>query len=166
MSTLIKHNVKSHITPIMLVYVIHYSGYIKVTLNGNRSLMIKPICNLYGKQFSPKRMMAEFAFDVIIDQITEPGQIGNFGRYKGVKTPYGACAINTPDYISNSERIEWMTNFLSRQIDNFRKYGATDIVFHIEWRGLQGNMEFTPLELNNLAALKIPLTITYGYEKQ
>ncbi len=126
--------------------------------------MIETMCYLYGEQFSPKKMIEESIFAINIDEVIEPGQIGTYGRYKGIQSPFGACTIKIPDGVSNSQRIEWMTELISRQIGNFRRHGATDIVFHIEWRGLQGNMEFTPLELKKLAALQIPLSITYHNE--
>ncbi len=122
-------------------------------------------CNIWGKQFNPTRMTGQISSDVRIDIITEPGQIGTTGRYKDISTPYGACRIVTPGNIESSERINWMTDFISRHINIFQANGATDIVFHIEWIGIQGNMEFTALELRNLAALQIPLSITYIYEK-
>jgi hypothetical protein len=120
-------------------------------------------CNLWGEQFSPKQMMGELPLDTQIIHICEPGQDGLFGRYKGVKYPHGACTIKTPETIDHSKKIEWMTDFISYWIDLFKNYRATHIVLHIEWRGQQGNMEFTSLQLRNLATLQIPLSISYTY---
>ncbi len=126
--------------------------------------MITAQCNIWGQQFNPTRMLEQISSAVRVHHVTEPGQIGERGRFKGVPTPYGACTIMAPDNVAVSERISWMTDFISKHINTFRINGATDIVFHLEWEGVQGNMEFTPKELKGLADLQIPLTITYTYE--
>jgi hypothetical protein len=128
--------------------------------------MIRAECNLRGERFSPLRLKEHIPSDIPIDSIGEPGQSGIGGRFNGVPIPFGACRISAPDYVVVSDRIEWMTEFVSRYINLFRANGVTDIVMNLDWTGVQGNMEFTPAQLKSLADLQIPLTVTYRHVEE
>ena len=123
--------------------------------------MIKPECHLWGENLSPK-LLNQIA-DIEMRLVNEPGEKGETGRYKGQKYPYGSCNIITPEKIVNN-RIEWMAKFIYKHKDEFKKAGATDITFWIYWYGLQGNMEFTIEEINEISNTKIPLCIDYIFE--
>jgi len=98
--------------------------------------------------------------------VTEPGEIQEHGRFQGQPAPHGACCISTPEEVEESQRIEWMADFIARYSDVFRAAGASDIVYWLYWTGLQGNMKFHPRELKKIADLAIPLCIDYIQESQ
>jgi len=117
---------------------------------------VNPECELYGERFYPSRLSFSN-----IRNANDPGDIGELGRYRGKPKPYGSCCIMTPPEIGAEHRIEWMADFMEENKEGFAKAGATEITFWIYWEGVQGNMEFTPQELQKIAKLKIPLCINY-----
>lgn len=120
--------------------------------------MINPECHLYGEKFSPK-LLKEIP-NIKFGYIIECNDIGERGRFKNTKIPYGACSIKTPDNIELN-RIEWMAEFVVKNKPEFKKAGATDITLWIYWEGIQGNMEFTVNELNKISETGVPLCIDY-----
>lgn len=124
--------------------------------------MIQPQLNLWGESFSPSKLKS--ISNIALADINEPGEIGKAGRYKGEPRPYGACCIFVPDYIKRN-KIIWLANLIIENKGAFENAGATEIVLHITWFGMQGSMEFTVEELNRIAAAEVPLTIDYVFEK-
>ena len=124
--------------------------------------MIKPECHLWGEKFSPS-VLKEIE-NIQLMRVNEPCEIGSTGRYKGVPLPYGACTICTPKTIPIPDRISWMADFIREHKSKFIEAGARDITFWICWYGIQGNMEFSPSELNKIAKLNIHLCINYIQE--
>jgi hypothetical protein len=98
--------------------------------------------------------------------INEPGEIGKTGKYKNRPLPYGSCCVCTPEAIPMPHKIEWMADFIKANKKSFSLAGATDIEFWIYWYGVQGSMEFTPVELGKIAELNIKLCINYIYKNE
>ncbi|MCG8685232.1 MAG: hypothetical protein MI892_10175 [Desulfobacterales bacterium] len=121
--------------------------------------MVEPECHLWGEDFQPADLAA--IENIQLHRVNEPGKIGTIGKYKGVPLPYGSCRVCTPEYIPVFDRISWMADFIKINKRTFAKVGATEIIFWIYWHGVQGNMEFTPVELEKIAKLKIALCIDY-----
>jgi hypothetical protein len=126
--------------------------------------MIIAECTLSGDQFYPSQLIGQIPSDIQMDLVNDPGQIGTTGRYHGIPIPYGHCRILTPDNVNSPDRIEWMADFILKHLDTFRAAGTSDIVLHLDWTGIQGNMEFSAEQLKKIAALNIPLTIAYRFE--
>jgi hypothetical protein len=122
-------------------------------------------CTLSGDQFYPSKLIGQIPSDIQMDLVHDPAQIGANGRFKGTPFPYGYCRFLSPEKVNSPDRIEWMADFISKYIDLFRTAGANDIVLHLDWTGIQGNMEFTASQLKKIADLNIPLSVTYRYEE-
>ena len=73
--------------------------------------------------------------------------------------PYGTCEVKCT--LVGGTQIVYLASHLKRYLPLYKKSRATDIVFWIMWRGLQGNMEFTVQELRKLADMKIPVAMDY-----
>lgn len=76
--------------------------------------------------FSPSKLK-EIIPDIQMRLVTEPGEIQECSRYYGEPTPYGACCISTPEEVEESQRIEWMADFIARYVNLFKVAGASDI---------------------------------------
>lgn len=124
--------------------------------------MIEPECRLWGQSFSPKLIKDIPEIKFITEN--EPGDIGVSGRYKNLPIPYGACYLSTPFEISQDNKINWMAQFIESHIFTFRKAGATEITFWINWHGVQGNMELSVNQLTKIASLNIPLGMNYIFK--
>ncbi|MEZ4933060.1 MAG: hypothetical protein R2788_13190 [Saprospiraceae bacterium] len=125
--------------------------------------MIYPKCQLWGENFSPSEI--KDIPNIIIQDLNEPGEVSNLGRYKDLPTPYGACSLHTPEEIRSENKIEWMADFILKNKPCFENAGATDITFWIHWTGIQGNMELSVIQLKKIAKTKVPLCMTYMYEE-
>ena len=119
--------------------------------------IIKPKCSLWGKKFSPKKLLV--IPNIIIKHSNEPEDYNS--KNSATTYNYGACYIETPREIKNHLRIEWMLDYILEHREKFEKSGATDIVFEVDWYGLQGNMEFNVIEIKKLALLEIPFSLDY-----
>ncbi len=124
--------------------------------------MIEPECHLWGENFSPK--LLNHIADIEMKNFNEPGDIGRRGKYKGKKTPYGSCSIITPKMFVN-DRIGWMAKYINNHKEEFKKAGATEIILWIFWYGVQGNMDFTIEQINEISKAKVPLFIDYIFEE-
>jgi hypothetical protein len=110
--------------------------------------IIKPECHLSGEKFSPSQLLLEIP-NLIIRLADEPDDYNGF------------CCIETPKIIQNHLRIEWMLDYILEHKKKFINAGATEIIFWLYWHGLQGNMEFKPIEIKKLALLEITFCIDY-----
>jgi hypothetical protein len=129
--------------------------------------MIRTECRLSGKEFYPSKLQeGVLGAGAQMQLAIDPGQIGTRGRFKNQPEPYGHCTMSPPNEIQVADRIDWMIEFVSKNISLFKKNGATDIVFDLYWSGTQGNMELTAHQLRNLGNLQIPLAITYVYNSE
>lgn len=124
--------------------------------------MIEPSCRIYGTILDVSRL--EKLIDCPISNKDVKGSIGTVGKYKGVRIPYGACSIETPNNVKPESRVIWLADQISKNKELIRSCGGEDITFSIYWSGEQGNMEFTSEELSKIAKLDIPLTIDYVFE--
>ena len=111
---------------------------------------------IWGRRFYPSRLRLRGAVEVT--KATEPGTIGTRGKYCGQKKPYGACHIRST---KPGRNIVALADHLRRNTSRYRAAGATEIVFCIVWRGIQGNTELTVRELAALSAAGVPLAMDY-----
>jgi hypothetical protein len=122
-----------------------------------------PCCYVYGSSnFYPSKIKFK---EKIICTANDPGDIGNIGKYKNKKIPYGYLAFEVPKQINEENKLNVMLKLIKKYKNEFIQNGAKSIVLHIVWVGIQGNMEFNTKELKSIAELEIPLTITYVYNK-
>ena len=112
--------------------------------------------SLWGRHFYPSRLRLRGAIEVT--KANDPGTIGTRGKYRGQKKPYGVCQIHST---KPGRNIVALADHLSRNSDRYKAAGATEIVFWIVWRGIQGNTELTVRELAALAAARVPLAMDY-----
>ncbi len=115
--------------------------------------------DLFGENFSPLKISS--IDGIVLQSSKEPCHIGRFGKYRGKPTPYGSCSVCPPENISQPESILWLARFAKPHLPIFSEAGATDIVFWILWSGIQGNMEFTPFQMQAIAELGVPFCIDY-----
>ena len=121
--------------------------------------MIETECHIWGEDFNPSCVHG--LAGVIVRNLNTRGETATTGPHKSKPISDGACILAAPPHIPVSDRIGWMADFIGKHIESFRKAGATDIVYWIYWKGIQGNMEFTVAELKKISALGIPLCIDY-----
>jgi hypothetical protein len=124
---------------------------------------IEITCDIFGENFKPSQLKNIIENGIILKDITNLGEIGAIGRYKNKSVPYGSCCFEINETIAPVNRIIFMCDFIKKYKVEFIKVGATDITMSIFWYGLQGNMEFTSKELQNIASLDIPLNMNYVY---
>jgi len=117
--------------------------------------------SLRGPRFYPSRL--EICGAVEVTKAKDPGTIASQGKYRGKKKPYGACEIRRT---KPGRNIAPLADHLRRNSSRYKAAGATDIVFWILWRGLQGNTELTVRELAALAAARVPLAMDYIFIKE
>lgn len=120
---------------------------------------IEPYCALYGEFLNVPEL--ERQSTALLAAKTVRGQIADWGMHRGKPYPYGACNIIVPPEIPLELKVEWLADYVMRNIGDFKKCGAEDIVFWIVWRGGQGNMELSANELQKIAALNIPMAMNY-----
>ena len=70
--------------------------------------IIKPKCSLWGKKFSPKKLLV--IPNIIIKHSNEPEDYNS--KNSATTYNYGACYIETPREIKNHLRIEWMLDYI------------------------------------------------------
>lgn len=125
--------------------------------------IIEPECHLWGEEFSPKLLHS--IENIQFRGENELGEIMTRGKYKGQPIPYGSCQLVVPNYVDIKDSIFWMSEFIFLHKPKFEEAGATDIVFWLYWRGMQGNMSFTPKELRMIAKTNVPFCVDYIFEK-
>lgn len=118
---------------------------------------VEVYCSLWGKHFFPSRLKVFGKVEII--NANDPGDIGQTGMFRGKPMPYGTCEVKCT--LVGGTQIVYLASHLKRYLPLYKKSRATDIVFWIMWRGLQGNMEFTVQELRKLADMKIPVAMDY-----
>lgn len=113
--------------------------------------------HVYGEKFSPRA--AEKLTNIFFTEKTEPGDIGNHGRYKGKKIPIGRADIILRG--DNNQVIISAINIICSKIDDLRSVGAESIVLHLAINyNTQCNLDFPPSLLLKISSLGIPLTIS------
>jgi hypothetical protein len=118
-----------------------------------------PECHLQGENFFPSKLLN--IPDILISDSIDKEEIGNFGRYRNLPTPYGACTIVAPKEIDRIDTIIWMANFIIQNMQKFKNAGATSMIFWIYWYGGQGNMEMTPKEIEKIHETGLNLCVDY-----
>lgn len=118
---------------------------------------VEVYCSLLGEHFFPSRLKVFGKVELI--NAKDPGDIGQTGKYRGKPIPYGTCEVKCT--LVGRTQIVYLATHLKRYLPQYKKNRATNIVFWILWRGLQGNMEFTVQELRKLADMKIPVAMDY-----
>ena len=113
--------------------------------------------SLWGEEFYPS--MLDISGDVEVVDANDPGDIGIIGKYKNKPIPYGSCQVKCT--MKSQNNIIYMAKHLKKHLSAFKKANASDIVYWIIWRGIQGNMEFNVLELAALADMGIPVAMNY-----
>lgn len=126
--------------------------------------MIDISCVILGKEFSPKKLKKQ-NLGIELTNENEPGDIGKIGRYKNSPIPYGACTLRPICNDDECSVIEWMADFIHHNMSLLLELDVEDFSLSILWTGIQGNMEFSPIELEKLARLKLSLSITYSFEE-
>lgn len=118
-------------------------------------------CCIQGEKFSP--FAVENVTRLPLSEKCEVGQLGKAGRFQGKPIPYGACILRFEEMNSlpYGPRLEQMIVSLEKNIDLLKKCGAQDFVLRLVVSyETQCNLEFTPSEMNRLAVMGIPLTVT------
>ena len=113
--------------------------------------------SLWGKRFCPSRLRITGKVDIV--GATDPGDIGQIGKYTGKPKPYGACQVRCT--VRGRNKIAYLARHLTRHLAHYKAEHATHIVYWILWRGVQGNMELTVNELARLAEMKVPVAMDY-----
>jgi hypothetical protein len=123
-------------------------------------LNIYVACNLWGETFSPKEVEREV--EIAFERKNEPGDIASSGRYRDKPLPYGSATLVVREGGERGVLIPFESiRFLGKNLDRFKKAGATDIVLDVVVAyGGQCNLEMSAKLLNALASLHIPLTIS------
>jgi hypothetical protein len=105
-----------------------------------------------GEDFSPSAL--EIALGIQLAKKHEKGDLGNAGRYKNLKYPFGSCIIEMPN--GND-----LIGFLETNMSELLKYGITQMIFEISIEYLdQCNFDFTPEWLARISMLNIPVSIS------
>lgn len=113
--------------------------------------------SLWGEEFFPSKL--NISGEVEIVDANDPGDLGNIGKYKAKPTPNGSCQVQCK--LKSQNNIIYMAKHLKEHLDELKNANASDIVYWIIWRGIQGNMEFDVDELTALADMKIPVAMDY-----
>ncbi len=118
-------------------------------------------CCIQGESFSP--LSAEKVTSLPFSDKCEVGQLGKVGRFKGIPIPYGSCVLRFTEMSSlpYGPRLEQMISSLEKNIISLKKCGAQDFVLRLVVSyETQCNLEFSPEEMNRIAAMGIHLTVT------
>jgi hypothetical protein len=113
--------------------------------------------SLWGEEFYPSKLHLDG--DIEIVDSNDPEEIGDIGKYRDKPLPYGACKVECT--LNNTNNIIYMAKHLKNHHNLLMEANASDIVYWIIWRGIQGNMEFDVNELSALAEMKIPVAMDY-----
>lgn len=112
---------------------------------------------LWGNDFYPSRL--RISGKVEITEASDPGEMTRIAKLQGKPTSYGACEIRCT--VMGQKKIAYLARHLTKHLSYYRAQHATDIVYWILWRGIQGNMELTVNELARLAEMKVPVAMDY-----
>lgn len=123
------------------------------------------VLRAWGEKFSPSE--AERLAGVLFSEKSEPGELGVRGRYAGKPRPYGTAELQASDAteaaaLARGDLLDlaWLKK-VATLAPPCRLAGATDIELHLDVAyEAQCNVNFSPRELNSIAALGVPLTIT------
>jgi hypothetical protein len=113
----------------------------------------------WGEAFSPQE--AGRRTGLALTTSNEPGDIASRGRYKGKPRPYGSAELLVPNTVARNKRMQWLRNLTVNHMGELRACGATDMVVDLTvLNSVQGNWELDQLEIEALASLNVPLSIT------
>jgi len=123
-----------------------------------------PECHLWGENFFPSKLLD--IKDILMSNFIDKGEIGNFGRYRNLPTPYGACNIVAPKEVTRIDKNIWMADFILKNMQKFKNAGATKMTYWIYWYGGQGNMELSSREIKRIYETGLPLCMDYIFKKK
>jgi len=113
--------------------------------------------NISGEKFSPRA--AEKLSGINFTEKNEPGDIANFGRYKGEMRPFGSASIVIRG--GNVDVLMKLLEIIEGKIQEFKSQGADYLVIHLAINyKTQCNLEFSPAEIKKISDLGIPFTIS------
>ena len=118
-------------------------------------------CNIQGKAFSPS--LAEKRTNLPLSEKNEVGAMGTLGFFRGKPLPDGACTLSPTgrDDSPYGARLAQLIAALECQIETLRSCGAEDFVLRlVVCYDTQCNLEFSPTEMQRLAHMGIPLTVS------
>ena len=116
-------------------------------------------CELSGERFSPE-LLAQVTGLRFAKQ-NEVGEVSTLGRYRGVRTPYGAATIEVPASVAEGEELLWLTRRLLPHMDLLRDSGATDIHLYVAlYHDGQCNWSLSAEEFHMIAALGIGMNVS------
>jgi hypothetical protein len=117
------------------------------------------LCNIWGERFSP--LAAESSTGLVFSQRNEPFEVGKGGRYANKPIPYGAATVDASSPTGTSSNLDSLLEIIEPQISSLRLLGAEEIVLHCDvFHNGQCNFEFSKSQLDRIARLKLPLTIS------
>src|SRR5947209_985184 len=123
-------------------------------------IWIESNCLLYGARYSPS--LAEQMSGLAFSERNEVGEIGSYGKYKGLPTPYGSSTLKTPPRVAKEspyDGIEWLAQAIIKHRPSFEAAGAEDITISAAvYHDGQCNMEFSQKLLTALASSRADLT--------
>lgn len=116
-------------------------------------------CELWGEKFSPQ--LAAQVTHLVFAQQHEVGAIGNIGRYRGTKIPYGSASVRVPKSVERGNELLWLIRRLLPHIETLRDSGATDIYLSVAvHHDGQCNWSLSVQELQALATLGVRLDLS------
>lgn len=121
---------------------------------------------LQGDTFSPSE--AERLTGLSLVRKVEPGELGKCGRHRGQPTPYGAAALAVPEAVPEGQKLEWLLATALEHLSTFQRLGADDPEVYAAYAfDAQCNLSYTPSELDKLARLGLPFSVScYRDESQ
>ena len=118
-----------------------------------------PSIELHGERFSPSE--ASRVSGLALSNSVEPGQLMTHGRYKDQPSPHGRGSIQCPKEVPNENRLAWLLDHIQPQLASLRECGAQAIELSISVAYFdQCNIEFSTSEIQSIAALGIPMSVT------
>lgn len=104
-----------------------------------------------GESFSPSKLCAPFS------NAHDPGEIGRYGRYRGVPVPYGSASFDAPE--DHPEKIAYLHSVVVPLLPALREAGADHFSLQISYHCDSESIGFSKEEIRMLAAFECDIPI-------
>lgn len=104
-----------------------------------------------GDHFTPSKVNAPFS------DAHDPGEVGRFGRYRGIPDPLGHASFDAPE--EEPEKIEYIHRIVIPLLPELRKAGAEDFWLRITYHSDSGSIGFSREEIKMIAELQCEVPI-------
>lgn len=104
-----------------------------------------------GDHFTPSKVNAPFS------NAHDPGEVGRFGRYRGIPDPLGHASFDAPE--EEPEKISYIHRIVVPLLPELRRAGAEDFSLRITYSSDSGSIGFSREEIKMLAELQCDVPI-------